>query len=97
MKSLIMVLACVFAAATVDAAVAEGQSATVSAVGTVSKGQMVESANGARLGVVYRVAADGSPQIMFDGKLITIPASTLSSSNGKLITSLSKSAVSGLH
>jgi hypothetical protein len=49
------------------------------------------------LGVVYRVAADGSPQIMFDGKLVTIPASTLSSSNGKLITSLTKSAVSELH
>jgi hypothetical protein len=97
MKSLILVLACVFAAAAVDAAVAEGQSTTAAAVGTVSKGQMVESANGARLGVVYRVAPDGSPQIMFDGKLVTIPASTLSSSNGKLITSLSKSAVSELH
>jgi hypothetical protein len=97
MKSLILVLACAFAAATVDAAVAEGQAATTPAAATVSKGQMVESANGARLGVVYRVAPDGSPQIMFDGKLVTIPASTLSSANGKLITSLSKSAVSVLH
>jgi hypothetical protein len=94
MKSLILVLACVFAAGA-DAAVA--QSAATGTVGTVSKGQMVEAANGARLGVVYRVAADGSPQIMFDGKLVTIPASTLSSSNGKLITSLSKAAVSELH
>jgi len=97
MKALILALAGVFAtAAAADAAVAEGQS-TTAAVSTVSKGQMIESASGARLGVVYRVAADGSPQIMFDGKLVTIPASTLSSSNGKLITSLSKSAVSELH
>jgi hypothetical protein len=93
MKSLILVLACVFAAGA-DAAVAQSAAGSV---GTVSKGQMVEAANGARLGVVYRVAADGSPQIMFDGKLVTIPASTLSSSNGKLITSLSKAAVSELH
>jgi hypothetical protein len=91
MKSLILVLACVVAGAA-DAAVAQTPT-----VGTVSKGQMVEAANGARLGVVYRVAADGSPQIMFDGKLVTIPASTLSSSNGKLVTSLSKAAVSELH
>jgi hypothetical protein len=91
MKSLILVLACVFAAGA-DAAVAQS-----AAVGTVAKGQMVEAANGAPLGVVYRVAADGSPQIMFDGKLVTIPASTLSSSNGKLVTSLTKAAVSGLH
>jgi hypothetical protein len=97
MKSLILVLTCVFAAAAADAAVAEGQSTTAAVVGTVSKGQMVETSSGARLGAVYRVAADGSPQIMFDGKLVTIPASTLSSSNGKLITTLSKSEVSGLH
>jgi hypothetical protein len=89
MKSLILVLACVVAGAA-NAAVA--QTATA-----VSKGQLVEAANGARLGVVYRVAADGSPQIMFDGKLVTIPASTVSSSNGKLVTSLSKAAVSELH
>jgi len=94
MKSLILVLGLAAAAA-----VAQAQSApaAVGTVGTISKGQLLVSATGARLGVVYRVAADGSPQIMFDGKLITIPAATLSSSDGKLITSLSKSAVSELH
>lgn len=93
MKSWIFVLACVFAA---SAAVA--QSATA-ATGTVaaSKGQTLMAANGARLGVVYRVNADGSPQIIIDGKIVTIPASTLSMPDGKLTTSLSKSAVSDLH
>jgi hypothetical protein len=95
MKSLLLVLGFVFA---VTAATAQGQSATAAAttVGTIAKGQMLVSANGARLGVVYRVAADGSPQIMFDGRLVTIPASTLSLSDGKLTTSLSKTAVNEL-
>jgi hypothetical protein len=93
MKSLILVLACALAGAA-DAAVAQSAAEPVAAV---SKGQMVEGANGARLGVVYRVASDGSPEIMFDGKLVTIPHSTLSSSNGKLVTTLSKADVSKLH
>jgi hypothetical protein len=95
MKSSILVLGCIFAAAT---AVAQDQSATAGAatVTPVSKGQMVMSANGARVGVVYRVSADGSPQIIIDGKMVTIPAATLSSSNGKLVTNLSKNAVSEL-
>ena len=91
MKALILVLG-------LAAAVAQAQSAPAAA-GTVSvsKGQMLLAANGARLGVVYRVNADGSPQLIIDGKLVTIPASTLSSSDGKLTTSLTKSAVSELH
>jgi len=87
MKALILVLG--FAAA-----VAQAQSAgTVN----VTKGQMLLAANGARLGVVYRVNTDGSPQLIIEGKLVTIPAATLSSSDGKLMTSLSKSAVNELH
>ncbi len=81
------------------AAVAQAQSAptAVGTVSAVSKGQLVVSANGARLGVVYRVSPDGSPQVMIDGKHVTIPAATLSSSDGKLVTSLSKIQVSELH
>jgi hypothetical protein len=86
MKSWILILGCVVASATAGAQ----ESATA------AKGQMLISANGTRLGVVYRVNADGSPQIIIDGKMVTIPAATLSSSNGKLVTSLSKSAVSEL-
>jgi hypothetical protein len=54
------------------------------------------SSNGSRLGAVYRVGADGSAQIIIDGKLVTIPASTLSNVDGKLTTSLSKSEVLAL-
>ena len=71
----------------------EGTAAPASAV----KGSMLISANGSRLAQVYRIGPDGSAQIIIDGKLVTVPASTLSVSGGKLTTSLTKSEVLALH
>jgi hypothetical protein len=71
---------------------AEAASATVGAV----KGSMLVAADGARLAPVYRVGPDGSPQIIIDGKMRTIPASTLSMSSGRLTTSLTKREVLAL-
>ena len=74
------------------------QSSSVGATAVVaSKGKMLVAANGARLGSVYRVAADGSPQIIIDGRMVTIPANTLTEDNGRLVTSLSKNEVADLH
>jgi hypothetical protein len=64
---------------------------------TASKGTMLIAANGSRLAQVYKVQADGAAQIIIDGKLVNVPAATLSISNGKLTTSLSKSEVLALH
>lgn len=64
---------------------------------SVVKGTMLISANGSRLAQVYRIGADGSAQIIIDGKLVTVPAATLSISGGKLTTSLTKSEVLALH
>ena len=71
----------------------EGTAAPVSAV----KGSMLISANGSRLAQVYRVNPDGSAQIIIDGKLVTVPAASLSMSGGKLTTSLTKSEVLALY
>jgi hypothetical protein len=91
----VVVLLCAFAAVTAAAqAQSSPQAATISTVAV--KGQMLIGANGARLGPVYRVGADGSAQIFIDGKLVSIPASTLSTASGKLTTSLSKSEVIAL-
>jgi hypothetical protein len=78
--------------ATVTAAAQDTSSAAVA-----EKGKMLVASNGARLGNVYRVGPDGSAQIIIDGKLVTVPATTLSSVDGKLTTSLSKSEVIALH
>jgi hypothetical protein len=61
------------------------------------KGKMLMAANGARLGAVYRVGPDGAAQIIIDGKMVAVPANTLSNVNGKLTTSLTKSEVLALH
>jgi len=57
----------------------------------VTVGKMIYGANGARIASVYRVATDGKVQVILDGKLITVPGSTLSEVNGKVTTSLTKS------
>ena len=58
---------------------------------------MLVASNGSRLGLVYKVGSDGSAQMIIDGRLVAVPASTLSSVDGKLTTSLSKSEVLALH
>jgi hypothetical protein len=61
-----------------------------------TEGKMLVSADGARLGAVYRVANDGSAQLVVNGKMATVPVSTLSVVDGTLMTSLSKSDVRNL-
>jgi hypothetical protein len=70
--------------------------ADTGAAGAATKGAMLFSADGGRLGPVYRVTADGSAQLIIDGKMATIPASTISTKDGKLTTSLKKTEVLSL-
>lgn len=74
-------------------AVADEAQSSVSPV----KGSMLVAANGARLAPVYRVGPDGSAQIILEGKMVTIPAATLSMASGRLTTSLTKNEVLALH
>lgn len=60
----------------------------------VNRGVMLYGAGGKRIANVYRVDADGNPQVIMSGRLITIPASTLTEADGKVMTSLTKREVS---
>ena len=71
----------------------EGAAPQGEAGSDIAAGKMLLAANGARLGAVYRVTEDGSAQLIVDGKMVTIPAATLSVVDGKLTTSLSKSDI----
>jgi hypothetical protein len=93
--SWLVALTCALATLTATAQNASGGAGTAAAV--AEKGKIVVASNGARLGTVYRVGPDGSAQVIMDGKIVTIPASTLSNVDGKLTTSLSKSEVLALH
>lgn len=61
-----------------------------------ARGQMVVAANGARIGRVTRLADDGSPQVIFEGKVVTVPLSTLSEVDGRLVSSLSPAEIAAL-
>lgn len=60
----------------------------------VNAGQMLYSANGKRIAKIYRVNEEGNPQVIMNGRLITVPAATLSEVDGKVATSLSRREVS---
>jgi hypothetical protein len=91
-KSWLVLVMCAF----VLPAAAQGTSDAPAAAAVAEKGKMLIAANGSRLGAVYRVGPDGSAQIIIDGKLVTVPANTISITNGKLTTSLTKSEVLAL-
>jgi hypothetical protein len=90
-KSWLAIVMC----AVVLPAAAQGTSESASAP-VAEKGKMLISANGARLGAVYRVGPDGAAQIIIDGHMVAVPANTLSKVDGKLTTSLTKSEVLAL-
>lgn len=80
-----------FAVAPAALRAAEGAApATSTAAVSVTAGKMIYGANGQRLAAVYRVTEAGAVQVILDGKLVTVPASSLSEVNGKVTTSLSK-------
>jgi hypothetical protein len=76
-------------------AVAQG-TATTQARAAAKPGEMLMDADGRRLAAVDRVDGDGSAEIIIDGRVATIPAPTLSTVNGRLMTSLKKTQVIAL-
>lgn len=93
MKKSMIVLALSLVAAT-PAVAQDAAPAAPAAVAT--KGKMLTDARGARLATITRVTADGSAQIIIDGKVVTVPAGTIALIDGKLTTSLSKNEVIAL-
>lgn len=63
----------------------------------VSVGKYIYSADGKRLGAVYKVARDGSPRVIVEGKLVTVPVSSVTDTAGKLVTRLTKREVLASH
>lgn len=70
---------------------------SVAAASVVAReGQVLYDGKGKRVITVNRVATDGSVKVIFDGRLVTVPAATLSLVNGKLTTSLTKAEIAKL-
>ncbi|QZP09947.1 hypothetical protein K5X80_16080 [Caenibius sp. WL] len=65
------------------------------AASNVKQGVMVYSADGRRIGRVDRVR-DGAVSIIFDGRIVRIPVSTLSDAEKGVTTSLTRKDVTKL-
>ncbi|TXC70262.1 hypothetical protein FSB78_04365 [Sphingomonas ginsenosidivorax] len=59
-------------------------------VATPVVGKMLYSTGGKKLAPVYKLDASGAPQILLEGRMITVPSSTLSAVDGRVETSLTK-------
>lgn len=60
---------------------------------TLNSGRMLYAADGNRLAAIYRLNSQGNPQVILNGRLVTVPSSTLSEVGGKVTTSLTKKEV----
>ncbi len=57
---------------------------------SITAGKTLYGANGLRIASIYRVTADGSAQVIIDGKIYTIPAANVSQNAGKLTASVTR-------
>lgn len=62
----------------------------------VTAGKMLYGANNARVASIYRVTPEGAPQVILNGRLVTVPATTLSEVDGKVTTTLTRVELSRL-
>lgn len=90
MKKILPLVALFVAAAPAAAQVATVTTTTTPVV--AARGQMIVDANGVRLGAVNRLT-NGSPQIIIEGRVVTVPASTLTANGSRLQTNLTRSAL----
>ncbi|MGR4864743.1 hypothetical protein [Caulobacter sp. LARHSG274] len=55
----------------------------------VAVGKMLYDADGKKLAAIYKLDSKG-PQLLLDGKVVTVPAATLTEVDGKFATSMTK-------
>ncbi|MFM5931769.1 MAG: hypothetical protein ACKOPQ_12750 [Novosphingobium sp.] len=53
-------------------------------------GKTLYNSKGSRVAAIYRVTQAGAVQVILEGKLVTVPNSSLTEQDGKVVTSLSK-------
>lgn len=83
-----------FAAAVPAAAQDAAAAATTGAVNAAQfAGKSLYGPKGERIAAVYKVTSAGVPQVIINGEIRSVPASSLSVAEGKLVTSLTKKEI----
>ena len=93
MKKFAIVLGAAMLSAGLAPVAALANEAAATSTVEVRRGDMLYTADGKRLGNVYRVSAEGAAQLIYRGKMITVSADTLTAAEGKLTTSLTMAEV----
>ena len=93
MKKIFELLALAAAAALPVAASAQNAAPAAAA----SAGKTLYTSDGKRIGAIYRVLPDGSPQLILQGKLVTVPVASLTADGDKAVTSLTKAQLASAH
>ena len=53
-------------------------------------GKLLYDADGKKLAAIYKLDPKGSPQLLLDGKMVTVPLATMKKVDDKFATSLTK-------
>ena len=53
-------------------------------------GKLLYDADGKKLAAIYKLDAKGSPQILMEGKMVTVPLATLKKDDDKFATTLTR-------
>lgn len=56
----------------------------------IEPGKPLYDVDGKRVGAIYRVAVDGSPQLIVAGKMVIVPVSSVSVNGGRVVTSMTR-------
>jgi hypothetical protein len=68
----------------------------VATPGALHVGQTVRDASGARVGDIDEINPDGSVRVIYDTQFITLPAASLSVTDGAVKTSLTRKQINQL-
>lgn len=80
-------------AAAVPAAAQEAAATTGAVNAAQFAGKSLYGPKGERIAAVYKVTSAGVPQVIINGEIRSVPASSLSVAEGKLVTSLTKKEI----
>lgn len=89
LDSIAVSIALALASATSPVFAGETSPATTSAGPSVETkaGRMLFDSTGSAVGAIYRITAQGDPQLIVHGRFVTVPSTTITMVNGKLTTS----------
>lgn len=90
MKKFALILAAAALASATAAFAADTVAVESAAAATPVVGKMLYSTGGKKLAPVYKLDASSAPQILLEGKLVTVPVATLTQVEDRVETSLTK-------